>query len=109
MTHFLALLNVVAATSTKKSSSVLPLVILVVIAVGGYFLALDLAAGGLDGHCLIWKQRGHCPYTLHEPPSSKRISAEKFLQIPAADLSQTVPKTPLATLIDQPRHGHDVP
>ena len=40
MTHFLALLNVVAATSTKKSSSVLPLVILVVIAVAGYFLFL---------------------------------------------------------------------
>jgi len=40
MTHFLALLNLVAATSTKKSSSVLPLVILVVIAVAGYFLFL---------------------------------------------------------------------
>jgi preprotein translocase YajC subunit len=41
MTHFLALLNVVAATSTKKSSSsVLPLLILVVIAVAGYFLFL---------------------------------------------------------------------
>ena len=41
MTHFLALLNVFAATSTKKSSSsVLPLVILGVIAVAGYFLFL---------------------------------------------------------------------
>ena len=40
MTHFLALLNVVAATSTKKPSNVLPLVILVVIAVAGYFLFL---------------------------------------------------------------------
>jgi preprotein translocase subunit YajC len=40
MTHFLALVNVLAATSTKKSSSPLPLIILVVIAVAGYFFFL---------------------------------------------------------------------
>jgi preprotein translocase YajC subunit len=41
MTHFLALLNVVSATSTKKSSSNPAfLIILVVIAVGGYFFFL---------------------------------------------------------------------
>jgi preprotein translocase YajC subunit len=41
MTHFLALMNVFAATSTKKSSSsVVPLLILVVIAVAGYFFFL---------------------------------------------------------------------
>jgi preprotein translocase YajC subunit len=41
MTHFLALINVFAATSTKKSSSsVVPLLILVVIAVAGYFFFL---------------------------------------------------------------------
>jgi preprotein translocase YajC subunit len=40
MTHFLALLNVLAATPAKKTSSVLPLVILVVIAVAGYFFFL---------------------------------------------------------------------
>jgi preprotein translocase YajC subunit len=41
MTHFLALLNVFAATSSKKSSnSLVPLLILVVIAVAGYFFFL---------------------------------------------------------------------
>lgn len=39
MTHFLALVNVLAATS-KKSSNPLPLIILVVIAVAGYFFFL---------------------------------------------------------------------
>jgi preprotein translocase subunit YajC len=38
MTHFLALMNVLAAT--KKSTSPLPLIILVVIAVAGYFFFL---------------------------------------------------------------------
>jgi preprotein translocase YajC subunit len=38
MTHFLALVNILAAT--KKSSSPLPLIILVVIAVAGYFFFL---------------------------------------------------------------------
>jgi len=40
MTHFLALLNVFAATSTKKSGSPAFLIILVVIAVAGYFFFL---------------------------------------------------------------------
>jgi preprotein translocase YajC subunit len=38
MTHFLALMNVLAAT--KKSTNPLPLIILVVIAVAGYFFFL---------------------------------------------------------------------
>jgi preprotein translocase subunit YajC len=40
MMHLLALVNVVATSSTKKSTSELPLLILVVIAVAGYFLFL---------------------------------------------------------------------
>ena len=40
MTHFPALLNVVAATSSKKSGSPAFLIILVVIAVAGYFFFL---------------------------------------------------------------------
>ena len=40
MTHFLALLNVFAATSSKKSGSPAFLIILVVIAVAGYFFFL---------------------------------------------------------------------
>jgi preprotein translocase YajC subunit len=40
MTHFLALVNVFAATSSKKSGSPAFLIILVVIAVAGYFFFL---------------------------------------------------------------------
>jgi preprotein translocase YajC subunit len=40
MMHFLALVNVLATSSTKKTSSELPLLILVVIAVAGYFFFL---------------------------------------------------------------------
>ena len=40
MMHLLALVNVLATSSTKKTSSELPLLILVVIAVAGYFFFL---------------------------------------------------------------------
>jgi preprotein translocase YajC subunit len=40
MTQFPALLQLLAATSTKKSNSLVPLIILVVIALAGYFLFL---------------------------------------------------------------------